>query len=227
MASGELYDSPNEPNHGVFSRFGAYIDGYLRRHNIIDFHDLDHEEVEGGRYRTDPDFEPEVILTQAFGADYDEHSYNKILAETAADARNYFDIDVPIIAQAEVAELLEESGEENVYRVGQVYDEEDEDRVISKHTTKEIMDLHFEEIVDQNLDPDSVLYVSHPGHTHRTMELGKNAGPDEDSGLYGSSFIPREVEWAPNDEQWQVRSERNWIVWEMGSRAHHNIRGWI
>lgn len=221
MASEELYKPSEDSSTGVVERLTDYLANDLTR-NLFDYNDTGLEEIdlEGSRYRTNPEFEPEIILAQAFGADYDDESYNQKLADTVTDARDYFGQDIIVLAQAEIATLLKENGEENIYSIGKVYHEDEDTAAVSKYTTKEIMDHNFEKIKDQDLDPEAALYVSHPAHTERVIQVG------EKSGLDGEPFILDEVEWPSNDsKQWWVRSPYRWAPREVIARIHHKVAG--
>lgn len=194
---------------------GQYIEDRLE--NLYDFEDdsLEQIDVDDTTYRGDPNFEPSVIVAQAFGANTDEDSYNQILAETIDDAREFYG-EVPVVAQSEIVERLEEdayfeSGED----IQRVFENSTESDLISDYSTAEVLEETSNVIDQQDYDSDSALLVSHNAHMHRVLTTARQVGID------GEPFLRDQVEWPQDDKQEWVRSPENWSQREPLSRAHH------
>lgn len=193
----------------------SYIENQLD--NLYDFEDesLETETVDGTDYRFDPDFEPSVIVAQAFGADTGENSYNHALAESIGDAHEVYG-ELPVVAQSEVFERLEKDpyfeARDDVQRV---FDNSGEADLISDYSTAEALEETADLLDEQGYDSDSALFVAHNAHMHRVLTSA------EEAGIEGQPFVRDEVEWPENDKQEWVRSPENWGRREPLSRAHH------
>ena len=175
--------------------------------------------VRGENYRTIPDFEPSVIFAQAFGADTGVFSYNQRLAIATRDAREFFEQDLTAIVQEEVGKCLKRIREGNFYSIGESYKEGERAKLRSKIDTRGVLELCGEVAEKSGLDVNKVLYIAHPLHIYRVMEIGKKLGFD------GEPFIEKEVHWNPEDKQPWVRSVKLWIPREILTRIHHKIMG--
>jgi hypothetical protein len=175
-------------------------------------------EVNGRSYSMDPDYSPDVIVAMAFGADMGECSYNQVLADAVSDAEEFHGHDMPVFAQTDIAECLKDV-DENVFTAGQVYEPGETAYAVSKHSTKQILAIFHEKILGKGLDPEKVLYISHPAHMERDKQIGKGIGFD------GRPFVRSEVEWPSDDGQLWARSPIMWAPREFLVRIFRKIRG--
>jgi len=189
--------------------------------NLLSYSDEDLEDVEvnGERYLADADYRPEAVIGQAFGTDLDEDSYNQVLAETITDAQQLYGKDVEVFVQEEIAECLDEELREDVFVAGEVYEDEEDSHMVSKYSTKEMFELHHENIGREGLDPGNVVYVSHPAHMERVKGIRDKIGFD------GRPFVRSEVEWPSEDSQPWVRSPLHWGPRELAARSFRKLRG--
>lgn len=189
--------------------------------NLLSYDDESLEEVEvnGERYLADPDYSPESVVGQAFGADLDEGSYNQVLAETISDARDFYGEDLEIFVQEEIAECMDEGLAEEAFVAGEVYNGEEDSRMVSKYSTKEMFELHHGNVEREGLDPESVLYVAHPAHMERVSRIGDSIG------FEGRPFLRSEAEWPSEDGQPWVRFPLHWAPREIAARTFREIRG--
>lgn len=189
--------------------------------NLLSYSDEELEEVlvDGEMYLGDPDYDPEAVIGQAFGADMGEDSYNQVLAETVSDAQDFYDEGLEVFVQEEIAECLDEDLREDSFVAGEVYEDGEDSHMVSKYSTKEMFELHHDNVQREGLDPEKVLYVSHPGHMERVKGIGDNIGFD------GRPFIKSEVEWPSEDSQPWVRSPLHWAPRELAARSFRKLRG--
>ena len=82
--------------------------------NLIDYEDTNLKvvNIEGRRYKTDPDFDPSVIVSQSFGLRFDDQSYNQIIAHGIKDSRRFFGRNIPAIVERGFKKCLERIDEE-------------------------------------------------------------------------------------------------------------------
>lgn len=189
--------------------------------NLFNYSDeeLDEIEVNGQNYLADPGYSPEAVVGQAFGADLNEDSYNQVLAETVSDARDFYDEEIEVFVQEEIAECLDEELREDAFVAGEVYEEGEDSHMVSKYSTKEMFELHHGNVEREGLDPEKVLYIAHPAHMERVKGIGDNIG------FNGRPFIRSEVEWPSEDDQPWVRSPLHWTPREIAARSFRKIRG--
>lgn len=189
--------------------------------NLLSYSDEELEEVEvnGEQYLADPDYDPEAVIGQAFGADLGKDSYNRVLAETVSDAQDFYSEEVDVFVQEEIAECLDEELREDAFVAGEVYDDGEDSHMVSKYSTKEMFELQHDNVQREGLDPEKVLYVSHPAHMERVKGIGENIGFD------GRSFVRSEVEWPSDDDQPWVRSPLHWVPRELAARSFRKLRG--
>lgn len=160
-------------------------------------------------YLLTDDYYPLTAIVLAFGEGTDNKSYNYRLAKSVLDAKEYFD-DLNIVAQAEVAEILDDLGVE-CERIGSL---SDSSQLNSEYSSKEIIQR------TKQYDGERV-YIAHPAHIQRVKNIGENLG------LSGDIFTPEKVEWPSKDQQRWVRSPKKWVAREIWVRIHHKIKGWI
>jgi len=184
---------------------------------------LDEVKTSRGIYRTNRDTKPSVALAQSFGAGTGADSYNYRLANAVLASREIFGERLPAIVQAEVGECLENYGGSNYYIVGEndVYSEGESSSLMSKIDTAGVLEASRDLIKSQGGDITNVVYVAHPAHIERVMQIG------EKMGLEGIPFIEKEVVWPTNDSQKWVRSKGMWVPREIATRIHHKIKGLI
>lgn len=189
--------------------------------NLLDYNDdsLDEIEVNGERYLADTDYSPDAVIGQAFGADLDENSYNQILAQTVSDAQQFYGEDFEVFVQEEIAECMSEELKDYAFVAGEVYEEGEDSDVLSKYSTKEMFELHHDNVQRQGLDAESVVYVAHPAHMERVKGIGENVG------FEGRPFVRSEVEWPSDDDQPWVRSPLLWGPRELAARSFRKIGG--
>ena len=176
-------------------------------------------EINGRSYRIKTDTNPSVILGQSFGANYDENSYNQILAESVIDARKYFGNDLAVIAQSEIGECLNKYGEFRYHSIGEVYENDENSTIVSKIDSQGVLLQAKEVLKKRNLDKEKVIYIAHPAHIYRVMKIGEKIG------FNGAPFIPEIVCWPSEDLQPWVRSPYLWVPREIATRVHHKIKG--
>jgi len=180
---------------------------------------LEEVDIDGTEYLADPDYRPEAVIGQAFGADMDEGSYNQVLADTIEDAQSFYDEDLEVFVQKEVAECMQEMMREGAIVAGETYADDETAMAVSKYSTKEMFELHHENVMREDLDPESVLYVAHPAHMERVKGIGDNIG------FEGRPFISSEVEWPSDDNQLWVKSPLLWGPRELAARSFRKLRG--
>ena len=164
------------------------------------------------------DVAPSVFAAQAFGAGTE---YNQIIAKSILDAKELFERDVPIYVQTEIGDLLKYQGEKDYIAFGDVYEEGESAKMISKVSTLDILKQVKEDLQDKNIGVENIAYFAHPGHIYRVMEIGRKIG------LKGGVFIPEEVVWPENDAQQWVRNPKDWKKREFKARCHHWLLGWV
>ena len=156
---------------------------------------------------------PSLFLGQAFGAGKE---YNEIIAQSMNDARDYFQKDIPVYTQLEIAESQTIN---NAKVFGIAYDYGEKAGIKSKINSFTLIKDMKEEINQEGLDSTKILYFAHPGHIFRVIEIGKKQG------LEGGVFIPEKVIWPENDLQSWVRNPKVWKKREILARTHHWITG--
>lgn len=180
--------------------------------NLQNYHDknLKLVNVNGRGYRTYPDFNPNVIIGMAFGANYDEKSYKNKLAKAIVDSREFFGKELAVIVQKEIGECLRRIGEKKFYFVGENYEEGEKSLLFSKIDTNLILG-YCKDIMKKERLQNKAVYVAHPAHVYRVMKTGENKG------IEGFPFIPEKTNWL-NDSQIWVRSPLFWIPREILTR---------
>lgn len=183
--------------------------------NLFGYNSEEIEEVifDGELYRTDLDFSPQYIVGQAFGANYDESSYNQILAQNILIARKCFDRDLQAIVQSEIGICLERMGETNHHTIGEIYKDGETSKVISKIDTKGVLAKSKKILDDLELPYDSALFIAHPYHVQRVMDRAR------DIGIIGRPFLKKEVTWPKQDSQPWVRSAFRFVPREIVART--------
>jgi len=178
--------------------------------------------INGIHYKTRVDFtisgKPSVMIGQAFGGDEDKRSYNHNLALSVRDARDLFGKDIPAIVQEQIALNLKGLGIENFYEIGINW------RQKLKETghcinTPDVFDEVDEIIEKNNYDRKKVLFLAHPAHTQRVLNIARKRG------LEGYPFIREKVEWPKDSFQCSVNGPRIWAVREICARIHHKMYG--
>jgi len=157
------------------------------------------------------------VVSASFGTT----SCNERLARAAYDARCYFNPEMPAILQREIFDNYVRM--HGVYRTMSVGTDNDKDisRVVSEIDTRGVLQI-TRDILDANfLDPKKVVYIAHPAHMHRVIDVGKKLG------LYGVPFFEQEVEWSDADDRqrWTISPAR-WALREVFARIHHRIKGY-
>lgn len=200
--------------------------------NLLSYNhpDLESVEINGRRYKTlvPDDIEPNVVFAQAFGASYDENSYNRVLAETILDLKNCFEESVgrelTTIVQTEVGYCLERiNSREGFYPIGKIYKNGETSKLKSKVDTYWMLKKTQELLKGVGLENDlGIFVVGHPAHMHRILKIA------EKMGFKPIPIIPfmSENSWFPkNDPQLWVRSKYFWVPREIATRLHHKIKG--
>jgi len=189
--------------------------------NLKDYYEVGLEEIglEERTYRTVSDYSPDLLLASAFGGSTDENSYNQILAQTVKDARNFFGKDLPTVVQAEINFNL--SSEEDIFSVFEehVYGEGERALAFSNKSTGDLFTEFLRVIKRENLESKKPLFIAHPAHIYRVLEIGKKLG------LEGAPFIPSQVYWPSRDNQLWVKSPWFWVPREILTRLHHKVKG--
>lgn len=172
---------------------------------------------------------PNAVFAQAFGASYGEESYNKVLARTISDLRNYFRgttaKTLEIVVQAEVGECLKNMGVDTSEfdSIGELYAENEIGKMISKIDTYGMLKKTQEVLKEKGfLDDMGIFVVGHPGHMHRILKIA------EKMHFKPVPIIPfiSDENWFPgNDPQIWVRSKYFWVPREILTRIHHKIKG--
>lgn len=184
--------------------------------DISDYKDTRLEELDIGdsSYKAVPEFEPETITLPAFGADTNIDSYNQILAQTARDANDFYEEDMNVIAQAEVAECLEHNNyDEQFENVHSLFEVSEQSNLQSDYSTANFAQEVNEIMLQEDYDTRKVLFTAHNAH------MGKFLHAVEEVGLEGEPFMRKDLVWPENDSQKWVRNSENWKYREIVSRA--------
>jgi len=186
--------------------------------NILNYSDrsLSNIKVEDREYRTVIEGGHPVIVGLAFGTT----SYNGRLAQAVHDSRAFFGINLPAMLQKEIFEsYVQKYGDKNTVSIGAA--NENISSVISEIDTKRVLELAKENIDSRKLSAFGVIYVAHPAHVHRVIEVGNKLG------IYGTPFIEKEVKWSDADDKqrWTISPSR-WAVREVLTRIHHKLKGY-
>ncbi len=187
--------------------------------NILRYADCSLEKimVDGRAYRT-VHHEPTVIIGAAFGTT----SCNERLAQSAKDAREYFGKTLPAILQKEIFDFYSLNfGADNTYFVG-TDDNKGASLVKSEIDTRGVLQGAQAIMNHLELDSGKVLYVAHPAHMQRVMDVGKKLG------LKGEPFVENRVRWSDAyDRQRWTTSSPKWALRELLARAHHKYKGYV
>lgn len=89
-------------------------------------------------------------------------------------------------------------------------------------TTKDVFDEAMSLMNKYEFDMQKVLYVAHPAHVFRVMEMGRRL-----YGLDGEPFIESDFVYSSKDGQKFARSAGKFAVREVMARVHHKLHGWI
>jgi hypothetical protein len=186
--------------------------------NILDYSDrsLTNINVEDREYRTVVEGRHHVIVGLAFGTT----SCNERLAQTVHDARAFFGINLPAILQREIFEsYVQKYGDKKTVSIGATNG--NITSAISEIDTKGVLELAKENIDSRKLSTFGVIYVAHPAHVHRVIEVGNKLE------IYGTPFIEKAVKWSDtNDKQRWTISPSRWAVREVLTRIHHKFKGY-
>jgi len=173
--------------------------------------------VSDKKYRTVSAEKPSVIVGASFGTT----SCNMRLAEAVYDARIYFNPELPAIVQKGIFDnYINMHGIHKTISVGTDTDR-DISKVVSEVNTRGVLSL-ARDVIDANyLDRGKLLYVAHPAHMQRVIEVGKKLG------LNGVPFLESDVQWSDRDdrERWTISPAR-WALREIFARVHHRIKGY-
>ncbi len=169
------------------------------------------------KYRAIPAEKRSVIVGTAFGTT----SCNERLADTVYGARMHFDPELPAILQKEIFDrYVQLYGVHKTISVG-TDNNKDISTVVSEIDTKGVLSI-ARDIIDENyLDRERLVYVAHPAHMQRVIEVGKKVG------LSGVPFLEQEVQWSNSDDRqrWTISATR-WFFRELLARVHHKWNGY-
>ncbi|MFH1607537.1 MAG: hypothetical protein ABIA78_00185 [archaeon] len=189
--------------------------------NLTDYVDKDLSvvNVKGKFYRTNPDFNPSVIVPQSFGLQFREDSYNQVIAQAIKDSRDIFGEDIPAVVEKPFKECLERIGETCFYCFGESYEEYSGSILFSQKGSDWVYKEAEKRINELELNKQRIIYIGHPAHMQRLVSIAKKLG------FNGVPFISNKVEWAKNDSQLWVKSKYLWTPREIPTRVHHTIKG--
>ncbi len=174
--------------------------------------------IEGKPYRGVLEHGRSAIVGASFGTT----SCNISLARTAYDARCYFNPEMPAVLQKEIFDNYVRM--HGVYRTMSVGMDNNKNisSVVSEIDTRGVLTV-VREVLDANfLDPKKVVYVAHPAHMQRVIDVGKKLG------LYGVPFFEQEVQWSdPDDRQRWTISPARWALREVFARVQHKLKGYM
>ncbi len=183
--------------------------------NLLDYKEpLDLINITGREYRTKSDYHPNVIFTLAFGEN-EKSSYNENLALATINAKTYFDNPLTIV-QSNVFNFLQDYTSDYI-SIGQ--NNLSTRLILSKISTSDCFNLLDNILDENNLNKDKILYIAHPAHIYRVMEIGKKRS------FFGFPFIEKEVVWPKDDEQLWIRKAYFWVPREFLCRIHHKVKG--
>jgi len=165
--------------------------------------------VGGNQYQFNQESIPERIVTLAFGNSTYEGSSNYQLAAAVHDALDHYGKQLPVFAQREVGEVLDQYGIEHkpLIKVGSMW----RDYADTEEMFRRLKALASGASGENTL-------VAHPAQMERAMYLAASAGMDS------SPFLKPGMGWNEKDGQSWVTSPTLWAPREIGIRLYDMAR---
>jgi len=162
-------------------------------------------------YNVPIDFRPSFIIGFSFGKSITEDSPNSSLSRAILDAQTYYG-GIPVIAQRDIYECFKNNSISHIFPVC---------KPVSKDTllgtdvsTEDVIDEARAIINDRDLDIERALFVAHPAHIFRVLEMAQKEG------IFGQPFIEEEAIYSPRDGQKFVRGPNLYAIRELAVRAY-------
>lgn len=198
-----------------FMRWSQWFD------NLGDYNErLDSINLKEATYKTKKGFRPSVIVALSFGNSRDKYSYNFRLAKILKDAVSITKCRKVILEEA-VYQIFCKNFNQSKLKMFKFGEHAEDSLLNSSINTREGLILTKKIIKKNKFNSKKILFIAHPAHIFRVLEIAKKLG------LNGESFIEKKGFYPKKDGQIFARWKTTFVLREILVRIHHKILGWI